>query len=91
MIDDHPIVVPNYNRKPHDLFFDLTIKLIRSTNSLRILSAVHHVDESFLANRSVSRISNWNRDAVVTSLGVTQEWYYDNSYDASAGIAPHGI
>jgi hypothetical protein len=88
LIEGVPIMVPNYNRKPHDLFFELTTKLIQSTNSLRVLSAVQHNEDSLLAKGNTSWISTWNRDIVVTSLGVSREWYYDVSYDTSAGMAP---
>lgn len=86
MIDGESIVVPNYNIKIHDLLFDITIKLMRSTNSLRVLSAVQQNDDWL--SKGSSWIPTWNRDTVVTSLGVSRECYYDVSYDTSAGIAP---
>lgn len=88
LVDGTPIVEPNYNRKAHDLFFDVTVKLIRSTNSLRVLSAVQHIDGSQLDEGGISWIPTWTRDTAVTSLGVPRDHYFDVTYDACAGTEP---
>ncbi|CZR52699.1 uncharacterized protein PAC_02576 [Phialocephala subalpina] len=89
MIDGAPIVVPNYNMKADGLFFDIAVKLIRSTNSLRVLSAVQHIDESQVNEGAVSWIPTWTRDTAITSLGVPRDHYFDVTYDASAGTDPN--
>jgi hypothetical protein len=81
-----PIVEPDYSRSAQELYFKVSIQLMRQTRSLRLLSAVHHSDDSELDSETVSWIPTWSRDLYVLSLGVYRERYYDVMYDASAGI-----
>ncbi|KAH8769679.1 heterokaryon incompatibility protein-domain-containing protein [Hyaloscypha sp. PMI_1271] len=81
-----PIVEPDYNKSPEELYFEVTMKILSQSKSLRILSAVHHGDGT-LNGESSSWIPSWSRDVCVLSLGVYQDHYFDVEYDASAGLA----
>lgn len=85
IIDGGPVVVPDYNRSADSLFFEVVVKMISQTGSLRVLSAVHHSDEIKLKGESPSWIPTWSRDAHILSLGVYRDHYYDVTYDACAG------
>jgi hypothetical protein len=87
IICDMPIVEPDYNKTAQELFFEVTMKILQQTRSLRILSAVHHTDDYKLENAS-SWIPRWSRDAYVLSLGVYRDHLYEVMYDASAGLHP---
>jgi hypothetical protein len=56
------------------------------TRSLRLLSAIHHGDDSGLDSETMSWVPTWSRNLYVLSLGVYRERYYDVIYDTSAGI-----
>ena len=62
------------------------MKILSQSKSLRILSAVHHSDET-LDGESGPWIPSLSRDVYVLSLGVYQDHYFDVEYDASAGMA----
>jgi hypothetical protein len=64
------------------------MKIMGQAKSLRILSAVHHIDESEFGEKTLTWVPTWNREAYVLSLGVYRDHYYDVVYDASAGIPP---
>jgi hypothetical protein len=87
LIDGVPIVEPDYSKSAQELYFEVSIKIMRQTRSLRLLSAVHHRDGSGLDGETVSWIPTWSRDLYVLSLGVYRERYYDVIYDASASIS----
>jgi len=86
MIDGVPIVEPDYSKSAQELYFEVSIKIMRQTRSLRLLSAIHHGDDTGLGSETMSWIPTWSRDLYVLSLGVYRERYYDVLYDASAGI-----
>ncbi|KAE8450788.1 hypothetical protein EG329_005701 [Mollisiaceae sp. DMI_Dod_QoI] len=88
LIDDATIVEPDYNIKVNDLLFNVAVKLMRSTNTLRVLSAVQHIGDSQIEERITSWIPTWSRDTSTTSLGVSRDHYFDVSYDACAGFSP---
>jgi hypothetical protein len=81
-----PIVDPDYNKSPEELYFEVTMKILSQSKSLLILSAVHYSDGT-LDGESGSWIPSWSRDVCVLSLGVHQDHYFDVEYDASAGMA----
>lgn len=85
LVDDIPISVPDYTSSTQHLFLDVTTTIIRQTGGLRVLSAVHHTNESVL--QTPSWVPTWSRDAYVLSLGVYRDRYYDTVYDASAGFS----
>jgi hypothetical protein len=76
-----PIVEPDYSKSAPDLFLEVATKLIDSTKSLRVLSAVRHRNESDLEEDYASWVPKWNRDGFVDSIGVNKELniYYDPS------------
>ena len=80
------IVEPDYNKSAEELCFEVTMKILEQSKSLRVLSAVHHGDGA-LDGKECSWIPNWSRDVSVLSLGVYQDHYFDVEYDASAGIS----
>jgi hypothetical protein len=80
------IVEPDYNKSSEELYFEVTMKFLSQSKSLRILSAVHHSDGT-LDGESGPWIPSWSRDVYVLSLGVYQDHYFDVEYDASAGMA----
>lgn len=82
------IVEPNYNKTAQGLFFEITMKIIEQTQTLRILSAVHHTDEFKIEDNAPSWVPRWSRDAYVLSFGVYRDRFYDVMYDASAGLPP---
>ncbi|KAE9378651.1 hypothetical protein N431DRAFT_146487 [Stipitochalara longipes BDJ] len=84
-INGVPIVEPDYNKPVAQLCFEVTMKILEQSQSLRILSAIHH-DEGALDGEASSWIPTWSRDMVVLSLGVYQDHYFDVEYDACAGI-----
>jgi hypothetical protein len=85
-INGVPIIEPDYNKSPEELYFEVTMKILSQSKSLRILSAVQHGDGS-LDGESGSWIPSWSRGVCVLSLGIYQDHYFDVGYDASAGMA----
>ncbi|KUJ13377.1 HET-domain-containing protein [Mollisia scopiformis] len=89
LIGGELIVEPDYDMKTDSLFFDLAVKLIHSTNSLRVLSAVQHINDRELEEATrISWVPQWSRDFALTSLGASRGHYFDVSYDSSAGSMP---
>jgi Heterokaryon incompatibility protein (HET) len=86
LINGSPIVQPDYNKPAQEVFFEVTMKIMDQSQSLRVLSAVHHHDGALDETTSSSWIPTWSRDVAVLSLGVYQDHYFDVEYDASAGM-----
>ncbi|KAG4428186.1 hypothetical protein IFR05_016330 [Cadophora sp. M221] len=82
-----PIAVPDYNKSPEDLFFQVSVKILEQTKDLRLLSAVHGRDERMLSQNKTSWMPSWSRDAGVLSMGLYRDRYYDVLYDASAEMS----
>ena len=80
-----PIVEPDYNKSTAELCFEVTVKILEQSQSLRVLSAVHH-SEGTLDGAASSWIPTWSREVVVLSLGVYQDHYFDVEYDACVGM-----
>jgi hypothetical protein len=71
LVDGIPIVEPDYSKGAQDLYFEVSVKIMRQTRSLRLLSAVHHGDDSGLGGETVSWIPTWSRDLYVLSREYT--------------------
>lgn len=68
-INGVPIIEPDYNKSPEELYFEVTMKILSQSKSLRILSAVQHGDGS-LDGESGSWIPSWSRGVCALSLGI---------------------
>lgn len=84
-----PIIEPDYSKSASEVFSDVAIKLIKQTNSLRILSAIIHRDESDLQGELPSWIPAWRRDVQINFLAIDQ--FDAFLYDASCGLSPPSI
>lgn len=94
LVDDIPIVEPDYSKSAQDLYFEVSMQIMRQTRSLRLLSAVHHGDDSALDIETMSWVPTWSRDLFLLSLGVHRERYYDvswHSYRFRNNFAPESI
>lgn len=85
LINGTPFMEPDYHRGDSETFYELAIKLIEYTQSLRILSAVRHSSQDDLTNEYPSWVPTWNRDNFVNHFGVFREFCSHRNWDAAAG------
>jgi hypothetical protein len=82
LIKGRLIVDPDYTKCPAIIFHEVAIKLIEHTQSLRVLSAVHHSTESDLEKDYPSWVPTWSREECATPIAGGNT----SSCDVSAGL-----